>query len=271
MNPAADPTPKPTGFNVARACRHGQMVFNVNDQYVGRSLELYGEYSEGEVALFRQIVRAGDVVVDAGANLGAHTVPLAQMVGPTGAVIAFEPQRVVFQTLCANLALNSLTNVMAQQAALGGEAGHIVVPNIDYGRIANFGGVALGQYDRGEKVPVVRLDDLHLPRCRLIKIDVEGMEAEVLRGAGDTIARLMPILYLENDRKEKAAQLLRIVDSFGYLIHKHEPRLFNPENYLANGNNVFNTIVSRNLLCFHHTKPMTVEGSQPVAVPPEVV
>lgn len=156
-------------FNIVRSCRYGQMVFNVNDQYVGRSLDLYGEYSEGEVALFRQVVRPGDIDVDVGANIGTHTVAFARLTGPTGAVVAFEPQRVVFQTLCANLALNSITNVIAQQATLGAEPVHIVVPNIDYGKANNFGGVALGGFARGEKVPVITLDSLALRACRLIK------------------------------------------------------------------------------------------------------
>ncbi len=259
---------RPIGFNAVRACRHGQMVFNLNDRYIGRSLELYGEYSQGEVDLFRQIVRAGDVVVDAGANIGAHTVPLAQFVGPTGAVVAFEPQRVVFQTLCANLALNSLTNVVAQQSALGAEPGHIVVPNVDYGRIGNFGGLALGEHERGERVPVVRLDDFNLRHCRLMKIDVEGMELAVLNGAGATIERLHPLLYVENDRKDKAAALLRAIDGLGYAIYRHEPTLYSPANFLDNRENVFGAIVSRNLICVHKTQPMTVEGGEPVAIPP---
>ena len=98
------------GFNRLKACRHGWMLYNVNDIYIGRSLDLYGEYSEGEIALFRQFLRPGDVVVEIGAHIGTHTVFFAKTVGPTGVVFAFEPQRVVHQTLCANIALNSLSN-----------------------------------------------------------------------------------------------------------------------------------------------------------------
>ncbi len=102
-----------------RRCRHGPMAYLRQDAYVGRSLDLYGEYGEDEQAVLAQMVRPGDVVVEAGANLGTHTVPLARKVGPSGALIAFEPQRVVFQILCANVALNELTNVHAQNAAVG--------------------------------------------------------------------------------------------------------------------------------------------------------
>src|SRR5690606_28828206 len=97
-----------------RQCRHGPMLFNKRDLYVGRSLATYGEFSEAEIGLFRQILRPGGVVVEAGANIGAHTVPLARMVGESGAVVAFEPQRLQFQLLCANLALNGMINVFAR-------------------------------------------------------------------------------------------------------------------------------------------------------------
>jgi len=104
-------------FNAFKPCRHGAMVSNPKDSYVGRSLDFCGEFSNGEVLLFEQVLRPGEIVVEVGSNVGAHTVPLAKAVGPTGRVFAFEPQRVLFQTICANLALNSITNVVATNAA----------------------------------------------------------------------------------------------------------------------------------------------------------
>ena len=80
-----------SGFTRLRDCRYGRMLYNVNDVYIGRSLDQYGEYCEGEVELFRQVIREGDVVFDAGANIGAHTVFFARATGPRGIVFAFEP------------------------------------------------------------------------------------------------------------------------------------------------------------------------------------
>ena len=74
-------------------CRHGKLMYLLNDAYIGRSLDVYGEYSEGEIDLFRQLLRPGDVAIDVGANIGALTVPMARLVQPGGAVVAFEPQR----------------------------------------------------------------------------------------------------------------------------------------------------------------------------------
>lgn len=242
-------------FHATKPCRHGLMLFNPKDAYVGRSLDLYGEFSEGEVQLFRQLVRPGDVVVEVGANLGALTVPLAHLVGPTGRVFAFEPQRIVFQALCANAALNSLTNVIARNEAVGGAAGVLAVPMLDYTHAANYGGLPLGP-EAGwagkenvpvEEVPVVTLDALKLLRCRLLKIDVEGMEADVLAGATDTVARCRPLLYVENDRTEKAEALVAAMTALGYALYWHTPPLFLPDNFRQNAENVFGNILSFNV------------------------
>src|SRR5437762_66853 len=128
-----------TGFNRLKECWHGLMLYNVHDLFVGRSLELYGEYSEMEIEAFQQIVRPGDIVLEVGANLGAHTLWFARAVGPRGSVMAFEPQRILFQTLCANMALNSITNAHCWQVAVGAEEGYLHVPLLDHNQDNNFG------------------------------------------------------------------------------------------------------------------------------------
>ena len=96
------------GHNQLAAGKDGYFLYNSNDKYIGRAIENYGEYSEIELDLLKNLCAAGDVILEVGANIGAHTVGMARTVGPTGRVLAFEPQRLVFQTLCANVALNSL-------------------------------------------------------------------------------------------------------------------------------------------------------------------
>ena len=240
----------PDGCNALIKGRHGYFLYNKNDQYVGRSLALYGEYCEAESAVFGQICKPGDIVIEAGANIGSHTVHLAKLVGTKGHVIALEPQRVVFQTLCANIALNSLTNVMAHQVAVGGENGSAVMPGIDYSKSGNFGGISVNMTGTGETVRMVKLDGfVNLPRLRLIKIDVEGFEQQVLEGAAETIQKHRPYLYLENDRQEKSEALIRKIQGLGYRAYWHMPPLYNPENFAQNRRNVFNRIVSANMLC----------------------
>ena len=237
-------------MNKVKKCRYGDMVYQPNDLYIGRSLDLYGEFSEAEVALFRSLVRPGDVVLDVGANVGAHTVALARLVGPSGAVIAFEPQRLAYYCLCANVALNNLHQVVCFQVAAGEAERTLLVPDLDPDREQNFGGLELGgpaAGRAGRPVPVQRIDGLALSACRLIKIDVEGMEREVLAGAAETIRRCRPFLYVEDDRRDRSAGLRAFLHELGYVLHLHRPPYFNPENVAGRRENVFGDTVSLNL------------------------
>lgn len=255
------------GFNRMVRGRHGVLLYNHYDVYIGRSIERYGEFSEGEVDLFRQIIRPGFVVVEAGANIGAHTLALSQLVGDKGAVFAFEPQRIVFQTLCANLALNSRTNVFCFWRAVGKTAGSCVVPLIDYSAENNFGGLALGGFQSGESVPMDTIDSLGLSRCHFIKADVEGMELSVLQGAEKTINRHRPVLYVENDRKDRSGALIEYLLSLGYKLYWHLPPMFNPANHFANPENAFGNIVSVNMLGIHSAIQGNIQGLRPVEGP----
>jgi len=231
-----------------KQCRHGLFMYNMNDQYVGRSMDFYGEFSELEAGLFYQIIKPGMTVLDVGANIGAHTVGLSKAVGATGQVIAFEPQRVVYQMLCGNLALNNIQNVSALMVAVGQSTGSITVPRLNYSAVDNFGGVSLENVETGESVPLLTLDSLQLPRCHFIKLDVEGMEQVALEGAVETMKRCKPYLYVENDRKDKSLSLIHFLLNNGYRLFWHLPPLFNPENFYGAKEDIFPTLVSINML-----------------------
>lgn len=252
------------GFNELRMCRLGPMLYNKNDIYVGGALRKYGEFSWAEMTLLQQLVLPGQVVVEAGANIGAHTVGLAKHVGATGAVYAYEPQRIVFQTLCANLALNQCTNVYAFQEALGAADGKISVPALDPAVRSNFGGISLPGTAAGEGVPVRSLDSLALSACHLLKADVEGMETEVLKGAVHTIETHRPYLYLENDREERSKELIEMVFSLDYDVFWHLPKLFNPDNFARDPENIFAGLISINMICVPGEQKRAIEGARRV-------
>lgn len=267
-SPPADPAARRvlcTGFNAVVRGRHGYMVYNRHDVYIGRSVELYGEFSGGETEVFRQFLRPGDVAIEGGANIGAHTVYLSELVGPTGRIYAFEPQRIVFQTLCANLALNSRTNTFCRQEALGDAPGSLVVPPLNYDAENNFGGLSLGQFTQGETVPVVTLDSLGLTKCRLLKLDVEGMELVVLRGAERLLATCQPVLYFENDRTDKSPALLGHLLERGYRLFWHLPPMYAGDNFFGNVNNVFGRIVSVNVLGIPPSLRADIQGLRQIA------
>ncbi len=244
--------------------RHGRFLCQDNDQYVGRSLVVYGEYSDGELTLLRPYLKPGGVVVEAGSNIGAHTVPIAQWVAPEGRVYAFEPQRLVHQMLCGNLAINAIENVFALWVALGDRSGQVRVPAIRYGEDANYGGVELGG-EEGDAVAIGTVDALRLDRLDLLKADVEGTEELVLRGAEATIGRTRPVLYLENDRREKSPALLAYLFALGYEAWWHLPPLFNPDNHARKDENVFGGIVSVNILGLQRSHPRPPAALRKVA------
>jgi FkbM family methyltransferase len=248
-------------FNLLVDARYGRVLFNRHDRYVGRSLALYGEYCEGEVDIFRQICRPGDTVVEVGANIGAHTLPLARFVGAAGHVYAFEPQRLVFQTLCANIALNSLANTTCLPYGVAAVAGTLVSREVDYQKANNFGGISLASLavQPGELVPaasraaapvqLVRLDNV-IPEgpVKLLKIDVEGMESEVISGSENLIRAQRPLIYVENDRRDKSQQLIEQLWALDYDLYWSFGRLYNAANFLGNATNVFGNIRAVNML-----------------------
>ena len=246
--------------------RHGPRLALAGDRYITRSLEVYGEFSASEWALLAQLVKPGMTVVEVGANIGTHSVPLARACAP-GPLYLFEPQQRVFQILCANLALNEVKNAIAYPEASGEAAGLVVIPPLDYGAEFNFGGVSVheeGEGAWGLKVRATPLDSLDLAACHVIKIDVEGFEAQVLRGAAATIAKHRPVLYVENDRAAQQQELISLIAGMDYQMFWHTPPLFRSGNFNGCAENVFERIVSINMLCVPDERNTVVQDMQPI-------
>ncbi|MBM3621787.1 MAG: FkbM family methyltransferase [Alphaproteobacteria bacterium] len=266
---AATPPAAPTGALPYRSkrCRHGAFLYNARDRYIGRSLDLYGEYAELELQLLLRLIKPGDIVVEAGANIGTLCVPMARRVGPDGWVLAAEPQRLVHQMLCANIAANGLANVVAHWCGLGATAGVAVVPPLDHGQENNYGGVGLRGGGAGEHVPVVTIDSLDLPGCSLIKVDVEGMELDVLRGAAETIRRHQPRLFVENNGTDGSPPLIAWLLEQGYRLYWHVTPLFNQGNFANVREDVFTNVFSTNMLCLPPRDTAEVRGMRAVSGP----
>jgi FkbM family methyltransferase len=250
-----------------KKCRHGFMLYLTTDRYIGQSLDRYGEFSEGESEVFAQLIQPGSTVLEVGANIGSHTILLARSAGDKGIVHAFEPQRTIHQILCANVALNGIRNVHTHQTAVGRTPGSITVPQLDNNAVNNFGGLALGHWTQGEQVPVITIDSLNLANCHFLKIDVEGMESDVIAGAEQTIRRFLPVMYLENDRKDKSPDLIRQVFALGYRLYWHLPAMYNANNYFGSAENVFPGIVSANMLGIHSSISQNIENLREIKTP----
>ena len=141
-------------FRLRRA-RSDLILFLINDRYIGKALETYSEISRSETELLVQLAKRGSTIVEIGSNIGVHAIPLAQAIGDTGALIAFEPQRILHQMLCANIALNGLFKVQTHQKGAGAVKSTTRIPLLDYAASDNFDGISLSDRHDGETVEVI--------------------------------------------------------------------------------------------------------------------
>jgi len=221
----------------------------------GRAVEQhhrYGEYGGAEQAFLKALIKPGDHIIEAGANIGSHTIGLAKAAGAGGRVYAFEPQPACYSILQAQIALNQISSIVAYPEAAGRERGHLWLPKTNYEALGNFGGVSLSQDQTmgSQAVDVVSLDErcAEVP-CTLIKIDVEGMEEQVIRGAAKLIQKNRPIIYLENDRIDKSRSLISALLQLGYRLWWHITPLYNPSNFFKIKDNIYGNTASFNMVC----------------------
>jgi FkbM family methyltransferase len=175
------------GCPIARVQVEGaELAVDLRDHGVGRNVFLRRAYDRLGLECLRKFLKPGMVFVDIGANIGCYTVMGARCVGPTGVVVAVEPEPHNFALLSRNVASNRLTNVRTAQVALGDQPGAASL----FRSASNFGDHRLyGKSDdqrEATAVEVTTLDDLidrcGLPSVDFIKMDVQGYEGKVTRG-----------------------------------------------------------------------------------------
>lgn len=236
-------------------CRYGSMLAFSADNVISRSLRLYGEWAEHELHVLRPFVAAGTVVVDIGANIGTHVLPFSHWVG-AGRVIAIEAQPTVCQVLSANCRRNGRYNVDVINAICAETSGRRVC-YLNYNDEQNVGGISFSEVKaRGWRkllrwlpgfndprvvdVPVIALDDLSLTETvSLVKIDIEGMELDALRGAHATIARFRPAIFFEQNDAKRLSDTYDYLAAAGYRMFWLETHPFNRNNYRGDTENIW--------------------------------
>jgi len=222
------------------------LLMNSKD-HISETIRTEGNWGANEAkicTLFLQNFK-NPVVLDIGANLGGFTVPIAKKLSRhKGIIFCFEPQRIVFQQLCANIFINSLDNVYPYNAALGDEISSIEIPELDFKLSRNVGGFSIDEKIRSEidkeaklgktfsntknsnlsyTVPKLTLDSFGIfNNVAFIKIDVEGYELEVLQGSTQTLAKnnFPPVIFEVWEEKvwykQKAAETKKCLEYLGY-------------------------------------------------------
>jgi FkbM family methyltransferase len=200
------------------------------------SIYLLGGFEKSTARTLRQLVKPGDVTFDIGANVGAHTLGLADSVGRSGRVFAFEPSEFAYAKLKTNLALNPplalRTEVM--QLMLRDSAAGKAQPEI-YASWPLATSAALHPKHRGRLVPTTGaavdtldrfVEHTDISRLNLVKLDVDGHELPVLRGGFSVLTRLRPILvmelspYIHAEERNSFPELVRLLAHAGYSIEE---------------------------------------------------
>jgi FkbM family methyltransferase len=186
-----------------------------------RSDELYLLLPQREAAIYtamRRLLRPGDTVVDAGANIGAFSVPAARAIGPTGTLIAIEMMPRTAARLRANLARNGVVAEVVE-TALASVSGRSVTAKIDPARGGQATLALAHTLDRGETLTVVTrtLDEVlaAVGDIALLKLDIEGAELDALAGATAVLARTRTIIFEQLDDR---GELVAAVAGAGFAV-----------------------------------------------------
>lgn len=217
---------------------YGPMIINANDQFIGRSIEMYGAWAADDIDLIKSLVellsklKEKVIFYDVGANIGTHTVSLAKTFGNKISVRSFEAQRQIYYVLCGNVAINGLDNVHVHHAAVSDMSDNVMLIDLpDYNLPNNFGGLELmpaertdNQYmtkTRSESVTTVTIDQFN-ESVDFLKMDIEGMEYTALLGAKNTIETHRPICFVEMWKTDTDA-VKQFFKQLNYVAYAYKP------------------------------------------------
>jgi len=238
-------------FTTSVNTKYGKISFNKNEDGIGGVL-LTGVHWDADIIdnYLKSIVENSKVILDIGAHIGCHSIAYAK-INPNAIIHSFEMQTEMFYYLKMNLEDNNISNVKIYNNAVGNYEGEfeteIKLRDGGYYKPVqyftndkfNFGGLGLGI--GGEKVKMIKIDDLHLDRCDFIKIDVEGFEYGVLLGAIETIKKYKPIIFYEYADKNMTPEMCDIAR----IPYGH----YNPKSILCElGYNDFDSSIKGNVI-----------------------
>lgn len=231
--------------NVLVSSDHGLLIVNRFDYApigISGSILDHGNNNTVEADATMKALRGVDspIIFDVGANLGTYASWVAKWFEPVnGKVYCFEPQRIIFQMLCGNMAINNIFNVYAYELALGSEEKYIEIDEVNYDEPGGFGSFSLDGVEREkyktilgkkQRIKLTTIDKFveenQIPKIDFIKIDAEGLDIDVIAGAPSSIEKFKPDLYVEylnlgSSKKEDTLlegkqYLVSVLNTMGY-------------------------------------------------------
>jgi len=207
--------------------RYGNMLIFTEDPTIGKALDLYGEYCHSEIELIKNYTDKTSFFIDVGANIGTHSIGVAPNVKR---VLAFEPNLENFNLLTKNCALNMRKNISCSQLAFSSE---VSKTNTKF----NFGKTTLCE---GNDVIVTTLDSISdIPSIDFIKIDVRGMEYDVLKGAERSINYFQPKLLIKMQHQELYGKIYDLLKNLNYNIYWFNVATYTTDNHKQNKEDIF--------------------------------
>lgn len=205
----------------------------IHDAGVEKTIYQTGTYEAGTLHIFDYLLKPGDIFFDIGANIGLMTIFAAQKVRTHGLVYSFEPEPDTFKILEQNCEINHLENIYLNNFALGSEEKEgFIYPNIDINR----GASSLVRKDdtNGKKIRITTLDAFltgkGLHKIKLMKIDIEGYELEMLKGASNLLGSVnAPILCIEHSRA--VLHIAAVEDVYDFICNVNHYRIFKFNNW----------------------------------------
>lgn len=186
------------------------MKANLCQQYCGDIYYGVG-FEQGELSIVNRFVQNGDVFLDVGANIGIYTLLASRLVGENGRVHSFEPQSDVYDLLRSNINLNQCLNVITNPVAVGEQNGETQIFINAQNALSSLGRTNRGVVLRSQKVPLVTLDEyagsMEISKADFLKIDVEGFEGHVLRGAAGLLNASPNLVVMSELAKKNFAPL----------------------------------------------------------------
>jgi FkbM family methyltransferase len=209
---------------------HGKFIVNRHCSFQAEALIKTGAtHIERELQNMKAVVNSlseGAIAIDAGANIGFVSIPLSNWLRLKGGVVhAFEVQRMFYYALCGSVALNDINNLFVHNRGLGDVTKELKVPAQNYREEKDFGRVSLVEQQNistYENVEITTIDKLNLNRLDFLKIDVEGMELEVLAGGQETIRKRRPWCWIEYWMVDKDL-LKQKFEGLNYTIYIMDP------------------------------------------------
>jgi len=214
---------------------NGGRVFLHHREDIGLVFLMSGGFERAETTFAIEQARPGTVAIDVGANVGMFTIPLAMAVGPSGRVLTIEPSPENVERLESNIELNALENVVVEPIAVGDKAGRVVLQLASDPGFHSTGEIAESrEVNETMTVRAETLDEVwlraHAPAVSFIKIDTEGSEDAVLRGATQILEACHPVLLVEAKGDERVRELDSWLGRFGY--SRMRQRGFAPGNFV---------------------------------------